>query len=133
MHRRIASARRRESVSSTSADNRRELQLVGAVIREHGGNGPKHDLEVQADGPIADVVQIEANHVFERDLAPSADLPEAGHPGHRLKSAELPLLVLVDLGWERRSWADQTHVTAQDVEQLRQLIETEAAKEAAHT
>src|SRR5215212_7679437 len=103
------------------------LVSVGAAAGEDRHRGAEEDLEVEAERPGADVVEVEADHVVEGDLAAAADLPEAGDPGHRPQPPVLPVLVLVDLGGDRRARADQAHLAPEDVQQLGQLVDAGAA------
>ena len=59
------------------------------------------------------------------------DLRPAGDPGQHLEPAPLPVGVPLDLVAERRPRPDQAHVAADDVPELRQLVERGAAEEAA--
>ena len=56
------------------------------------------------------------------------DLRPAGDPGQHLEPAALALGVALDLVAERRARPDQAHVAADDVPQLRQLVERGAAQ-----
>ena len=39
------------------------------------------DREILDDRPVVDVVEVEADGVLPREVAPTRDLPEAGQPG----------------------------------------------------
>ena len=52
-------------------------------------------------------------------------------PGHGAQPPVLPVFVLRDLARDRWARADQAHLAAQDVEQLRQLVQAGAPEEAA--
>ena len=61
-------------------------------------------------------------------IAP-ADLPEAGHAGHARVSASLLPGEELHFPGQGRTRADQRHLPAQNVEQLRQLVDAEPAQE----
>ena len=63
-------------------------------------------------------------------LRAAADLPEAGHPGLDREALEPVRRVVLDLVGDRRARADERHVAAQHVPQLRQLVEARLAQEA---
>src|SRR3954469_19684916 len=65
---------------------------------------------------------------MERDARGAEDLPVAGHARSEVQAAAvapLDLAVLVHDEWTR---ADEAHLAAQDVQQLRQLVQRRAAQ-----
>ena len=61
----------------------------------------------------------------------AVDLRPAGDPGLHVEAVELALVVAVDLVAERRPRPDHRHVAADDVPELRQLVEREPPQDAA--
>ena len=59
------------------------------------------------------------------------DLRPAGEPGPDVETVALVLVVLLDLIAKCRARADHAHVPAQDVPELRQLVDRRAAEDAA--
>ena len=84
-----------------------------------------HDLEIQPQGPVVQVFEVELHPVLEPDIVPSVDLPQAGDPRLHGKPASLPGLVFFDLIRHRRTGADEAHVAEENVEKLGQLVEAE--------
>jgi hypothetical protein len=80
---------------------------------------------------VIDVLHIEVHPLLEGDLAPAAHLPHAGDPRAHREAAALPRLVLRDLARDRRPRADDGHLAAQHVDELRQLVDAELAHEPA--
>ena len=69
----------------------------------------------------------------ERDARRAEDLPVAGHAGRQVQAAAVQavdLRVLVD---DERARADEAHLAAPDVEELRQLVERGARAGSAPT
>ena len=56
-------------------------------------------------------------------LATRGHLPESGHPRPHGQSTSVPHVVAGHLGRQRRPRPDEAHLAAQDVQQLRQLVE----------
>ena len=74
---------------------------------------------------------VEAQALVERRDVAALDLPQPGDPGPDLEAMRVPELVARGLE-RRRSRADERHVAAQDVEQLRELVEARRAQEPSH-
>src|SRR5688572_26271859 len=111
------------------------IRLEGMPVQA-AHDGQPEDLEVEADGPVLDVIQVVFDALLERGVAaPAVDLRPAGDAGlhlvpeHVLREAVLELL---DEIRTFRPRADERHVTAEDVPQLRQLVEVDAAEELPH-
>jgi hypothetical protein len=54
---------------------------VGAAATDHGEQGLPQDQQVQRQGPVLDVVQVEADRLLPGQVRSAADLPQAGQPG----------------------------------------------------
>src|SRR5215207_1400947 len=102
---------------------------------ESSNDGEPHDLDVEADRPVFDVVEIVLDALLERGVAtPAVDLRPAGDARldlvaeHVLRDAVLELLDEVGpLG----AWTDEGHVPPEHVPELRQFVEIELAEPAA--
>src|SRR5690606_10226213 len=97
-----------------------DTRMAEASIRptsQRRGDGLPEDLEIQPEGPVSDVVGVEADDLFEvHDVASPADLPEAGDPRECVEPLEVVRLVGLEVVWEERPGPDETHVTLEDVE-----------------
>src|SRR5688572_15611647 len=96
-------------------------KLPGSVRsrRPHdSGKGPHEDDEVQGQGPVLHVPQVEPDRFLPRQVGPAGHLPEAGHA--RLDGQPAPDVVGVrgHLLRQRRAGADERHVALEHVEQL---------------
>ncbi len=75
------------------------------------------------DGPVVDVAQVELDGLQPAEVGTAADLPQPGQAGTDVQPTLDLVLVRLDLLEQRRAGADEGHVTAQDVQQLGQLVE----------
>src|SRR5512132_3428083 len=80
---------------------------------------------------MLDVPDVEFDPLLPRDPRAPMDLGPARDPRPEIQSPELTRGVELDLGRERRARTDDTHLAAQHVDQVRQLVERIAAQEAA--
>ena len=87
-------------------------------------------MSVQSERVLR-VAKVEAHHLVERRAAAAGDLPETGDARLGFEhAAAVPGLVLLDLVRQRRPRADERHVAAQHVPELRQLVEARLAQNA---
>src|SRR5687768_17974005 len=107
------------------------IRLEGMPVQA-AHDGQPEDLEVEADGPVLDVIQVVLDPLLERGVAaPAVDLRPAGDAGldlvaqHVLRDAVLELL---DEERALRTRADDRHFSREDVPELRQLVQVEAAQ-----
>src|SRR5262245_38558366 len=104
--------------------------LVGAAAAEDDADGAPEDDEVEGEGPVVDVVEVEPDGVVPGQLRTPGDLPEPGHAGaDEQPAADVAEEVAVVGG--QRARPDQRHLALEDVDQLRQLVERGLAQEAA--
>ena len=92
-------------------------------VREYG--------QVQAEGPVVDVEQVQPPVRAERRVVPGFGLPQAGYPWSHDGP---PLQLLVELGGflghgESRSY--QAHPAGQDIPELRELVDARRPQDAA--
>ena len=108
-------------------------RLDGAV--QAAQDGEPHDLEIERQRPVLDVVQVELDALFERRVAaPAVHLRPAGDAGLDLVPQHVLRDAVLELFDEERPLgprADDGHVAAQHVPELRQLVEVEPAQPAA--
>src|SRR5437016_3923066 len=100
--------------------------LFGAGSHENHRNGSSQNLEVQPEGPIVDILEIQPDPILEiRDVIASAHLPEAGQPGFDAQPSTMgqvmETLHFVD---RQRTRPDEAHFAPQDVYKLWELINT---------
>src|SRR5262249_1392839 len=104
------------------------LALVGAAEeRERGSN---EDPQVEARRAVLDVPDVELDPIRPRELGAAVHLRPAGDAGLDVEPVPLMLVVLLDLVAECRPRADHAHLAADDVPELRQLVEREPAQPA---
>src|SRR5271170_4325277 len=66
------------------------------------------------------VLQVEPGFFLRRMLlSQSTNLRQARHSGFDVKSLTLPFRVVFDPLWRLGSWTDQTHVSTQNIPELR--------------
>src|SRR5262245_37808291 len=90
---------------------------------ENHRDGLQDEVDVVLERPVIDVLHVEVHPLFEADLVAAADLPDARQAGAHREAAPLPGFVLGDLGRERRARAHDAHVSAEHVDELRQLVD----------
>src|SRR5215469_9810251 len=105
--------------------------LLSPGAGEDDGDGEPEDLDVEPEGPVIDVFEVEADPVAEVfDVVAAADLPEAGKAGFDAEAAAMGEVVeAFDFIDGKRARADQAHFTAKDVEELGPFIDAEFAQE----
>ena len=91
----------------------------------------EQDREVDLRRAVLDVPDVELDPVRPRERRAPLNLRPAGEPGADLEAAALVLVVLLDLVAKRRARPDHAHVAAQDVPELRQLVDRGAPEDAA--
>src|SRR5208282_6138249 len=64
-------------------------------------------------------------------MVAAADLPQAGYSGRRLQAAQMPRLIKLELVGQGGARADEAHLAANHIEELRQFIDAEAAEQPA--
>src|SRR5205807_3758964 len=104
---------------------------VCATLLEDDRNCSREQLDVAPKRPVGDVEVVQRHHFGEGDLASSEHLPEPCDPGSESEATAVPsddVLVLIE---DQRAWADQAHLVAEHVEQLRQLVQRPRAQESA--
>src|SRR4051812_49247761 len=81
------------------------------------------DLQVDQRRAVLDVPDVELDAVRPRQGGTAVHLRPAGDSREYVEPTPLALVVALDLVPQRRSRSDDAHVAAQDVPELRQLVE----------
>ena len=106
-------------------------RLVGAGAADHGRDGLREDRDVQPDRPVLEVVEVEPDQVVEAEARAARDLPEAGHAGEHEVALAVPGLELLVVAQRQRPRADEAHLAAEHVPELRDLVQREAPEDRA--
>lgn len=94
----------------------------------------KKNIYIQPKRPVLNIFQVEFQPFFKGQIAAAGDLPDAGDA--RLDTEPFTLdaaIEQVDIALGHRPGADQAHLAAEDVDQLRQLIDTGFTEESARS
>src|SRR5687768_74527 len=94
---------------------------VGAAEEREGR--AEEDLEVDLGRAVPDVPDVELDPLRPRQRRASVHLRPAREPRADVEPVPLVLVVLLDLVAQRRPRPDDAHVAAQDVPELRQLVD----------
>src|SRR5438034_823986 len=106
---------------------------ISALTAQDHSERADDDLHVGAQGPALDVVTLEPHNFFEiRDEIPSVHLPGTSEAWYDAEANEMAWFVSPHLTRQRRPRSDERHVTGQDIEDLGELVEAEAAQEPSH-
>lgn len=103
---------------------------MGAAAAEDGGEGAEKNLNVEPEGPVVDVGEVEGDPFFEVfDAVPAGDLPEAGEAGFDAEAAALGVFfdALDFVDWERTG-TNEAHFSTDHVNELGEFVDAEAAK-----
>src|SRR5262249_5832084 len=87
-------------------ESSRTIGSVRAALAQDRRGRPPHDLEVEPGRPVLRVVEIEAHHLVERQIAPPVDLPQARQTGRHEEPLAVPVFVGGNLLWERGPGSD---------------------------
>src|SRR4029079_19805690 len=87
------------------------------------GEGHPDDPRVERERPVVDVPGVEPEALLPGDLVAAHHLRPAGDPGLDGQAPPVLRLVVRDLLDEIRARADEAHLAAQHVPELRQLVE----------
>src|SRR4051794_5410525 len=104
---------------------------LGRRLAEHDRNRPRQQQKIRGKRPLAHVLVVEPHHLVERDVVAADNLPEARYAGPDVQPAPGPALDMLVLLRNQRAGPDKAHVAAENIDQLRQLVERMAAEEAA--
>src|SRR3954454_7298700 len=93
---------------------------------EQSGGRPREDLQVEPDRAMLDVPDVELDPLLPGDAGAAVDLRPAGDPRAQVEAPSLARRIELDLCREGRAWADDPHLAAQHVDQVRELVEGES-------
>lgn len=100
-------------------------------MAENNRNGAPKEHEIQPDAPVMDVPAVHLYALRIVDITSSAGLPHAGDAGEDgvvlFDIFPIPRNFLLDDG----TGTDEAHLTFEDIQELRQLIEASLSKEGA--
>src|SRR5690349_19668451 len=113
------------------AGTRTVCRSVRTRTAQDGPHGLPEDHQVEGEGPVLDVADVDAYRLVPGEVGASADLPQAGDAGLDQQPTCHVEAVLLDLARDVRARADQAHAAAEHVEQLGQLVERVAPHEGA--
>src|ERR1700733_5581828 len=99
--------------------------LVRASPTDDHGQRPQHQSDVLPKTPVHYVQVVELHHLFEGDTGPAEDLPVTRDPRREVEAPARPGLDVLVLGRDQWTRPDQTHLTADDVPQLWELVEAQ--------
>ena len=123
------SAALRSGESGAAAGVRVDRHVPGAS--QQGARCAGEDLQVEAQRAMLDVPDVQLDPLLPRDPGAAVDLGPPGDAGAQVQAAQLARRVELDLGGQRRPRADDPHVAAKHVEEVRQLVEREPAQQPA--
>ena len=122
---------RRAAVSSRHCRGPPAALRTAVGAAEQRQRRPPQDLQVEQRRAVLDVPDVELDPVCPRQRRAAVNLRPAGQARPDVEPLALPLGVRVDLVAQRRPRPDQAHLAADDVPELRQLVDRGAAKDAA--
>src|SRR5665647_2173701 len=109
--------------------------LPGSAPSENHAQGLGHDLSVHGQGLMIHVDEVVLELALGRGRVAAADLRQAGHSRLHVEALAVPRRlgdVPLDEVEAFGARADEAHLTIDDVDELRDLVDAEPAKEAAH-
>src|SRR5574341_684678 len=95
---------------------------VGSSAKQDMRYGLKHNPNVEIEGPILNVVNIQKAHFLKRQITSSAHLPQPGDTGSDADPRLLPWLIFLEFLRRAGARPDQAHLPAQDVDHLWELV-----------
>src|SRR3990170_3300148 len=129
---RAALSRRRRRGRAPPA-GRPARHKMGVLPREGAHRGEPEDLQIEAERPALDVVEVVLDPPLERGVAaPAVDLGPPGDPGLHLVAQHVAGDLPAELLHEDRplgARAHEAHLPAEHVEELGQLVQAEPAQE----
>src|SRR3954470_308810 len=93
-------------------------RLVRAPGLDDRRERARSDREVVAQPPVVGVVQVEDQRLLPGEVGTTTDLPQTGDARLDDQPAPRDLVVVRDLGGQRRPRPDQRHLAAEHVDQL---------------
>src|SRR5450756_864966 len=97
------------------------LSVCAARADHRAGRSP-HDVQVALQRPGLHVLQVEAQHVVEREVTAPADLPEPGDARQHDVPPPVPFFHELAVSQRQRARPDKAHVALEDIEELGQPV-----------
>src|SRR5262249_14195689 len=88
----------------------------------------EHDFQIEQERHVLEIEQIHRDHLIKRSFVLAVYLPISRQARQGIHAFSLPGLVISKFIWQTRARADQTHLPAKHVENLRQLIQSACAQ-----
>src|SRR5262249_11392096 len=105
---------------------------VGAAAGDHDRQRAEQDHDVPPQGPVANIPAVKGDPLLVVREVPTANLPQACQTWTNPQINRIvALLVLAQCLMNDRARADQTHVTAKNIDELRQFVDAGDAQKAA--
>src|SRR5580692_7134466 len=109
------------------------LRLKGTVAAENGKRSLQKNSYVEPETLIADIAQVHADHFIECSAAAAIHLPRSGDPRFCFKNpSAVPERILFKFIGYRRPGSNKGHVSAKNVNELRQFVQTALAEKPAY-
>src|SRR5262249_33754954 len=105
---------------------------AGVARAQHRGNGLRDDRNLARPRPAFEILAIVLDALVVARAGAAADLPQPCDPRADQQIITAIAAVAIKLRARDRTRADEAHVAAQHVEQLRQLVEARLAQERAN-
>lgn len=99
------------------------IALICTFSEEYSFDSLEQVHEVDPDGPVADVPGVHGDAFFVGGVAAAAGLPHAGDAGEDHAVLAEVFAVALNLGRDDGPRAYEAHVAADDVPELRELVE----------
>src|ERR1017187_10345310 len=109
---------------------RRNVSLMCARTFDYGQRREHEDLGIKPGRPRRCVSQVQPDHVVELDAASAGNLPQPRNSGFDFQyPATVPRLVGCQFIWDWRTGADERHLSFENIQELRQLVEASLTQE----
>ena len=99
--------------------------LHSSFAHNHRDDGLEQDPDIQSQAPSGDIIRVQFDDFLKvADLAAAADLPHTGQSRFEGQAGTVVVFVLFPLVRGRRPCSDQAHISDEDIEALRQFVNT---------
>src|SRR6202140_3164850 len=106
---------------------------MSAIAGKNGGRCLNKNLDVQPNRPAAGIFKIQANHIIKARPATPLNLPQASNSRLDFQHATtMPQIIGPKFISDGRPGANQRHLSAQNVQELRQFIQASPANKPSH-
>src|SRR3989338_8790141 len=104
---------------------------IRSLPAEYDEHRPPQNPEIECEGPLLDVLEIQPHLFLKLQIRPPRHLREPRDPRLHRENAPLDIRVFPHLLREMRARADEGHLHGEHIEDLRQLVERPAPEDAA--